>query len=443
MRVRRRSTSRSRSLVLLVAAFLVWTSITSVVTAAADKSFSASVSAGPLVAGAWYGAGARALGPITLTITNTSNQAQLGSANVTLPPGLTLTGAATSSSTGTATANLSTNTVELRTLGLQPRGSFVATVAAQVECAANHTAYVWTFQVKQANDFNGTPGNDLVQDAPVTSTIPGNCGLSFTKQPAHSEKSPTVITSQVFQPAGDAVTVSVVDAAGLLPVTWWVGTIGLDKGNDPTAGDVAVFTGGTAGSAVNGSRTFAPTIDISATGYTVIANATAGNAASQGIVSGLPSQSFNIVDVATICGSTGGCTARAGRGQKTEAVVDASPSGAAGDLVILSINDPTVTLTCRGYTASSDLVVFDVTKSDGAPSLRAKTATLTLQAVFVNKSASKYQVCFQGATGVPLLLPTCAAKTPVPPCVVSKALDKFKNLVIVVSAPAGDPKLNF
>ena len=86
------------------------------------------------------------------------------------------------------------------------------------------------------------------------------------------------------------------------------------------------------------------------------------------------------------------------------------------------------------------------------PSTRSKVTTLTLAAASVTKSASKYDVCYSsnlsfkdesGATVTTGLLPTCASKNPVPPCVVSKALDKFKNLVIVVSSPAGDPKLNF
>jgi len=41
-------------------------------------------------------------------------------------------------------------------------------------------------------------------------------------------------------------------------------------------------------------------------------------------------------------------------------------------------------------------------------------------------------------------LPACVNKTLEPsPCVVSKALDKFKKLVIVVSSPPGDPAGKF
>ena len=342
--------------------------------------------------------------------------------------------------------------IELRNLNLQPQGFVSVLVSTQVECAANHQAYEWAFQVKQANNFNGTPGNDLTGTNP-TSSITGTCQLTFSNQPAGSEKAPVVITSKIYDPFGAAVTVSVLDAEAVQTVSWWNGTISLAKGNDPTPGDVAALTGVLSGVAVSGSVTFTPSIDISATGYTVVANATPGDGAAQGTSTGLSSNTFNIVDDATICSASTKCSATAGVGQKTKAQVDASTTGGAGDLIILSINDPTVSLSCASYVATSDLIVFNVTDATGVtPSTRSKVTTLTLAAASVTKSASKYDVCYSsnlsfkdksGATVTTGLLPTCASKNPVPPCVVSKALDKFKNLVIVVSSPAGDPKLNF
>lgn len=429
--------ARPRAVVVLVAALLAWTSIATVASAAAEKSFSASLNPSSLVAGASYGVGPRT--PIILTISNTSNQAQLGSANVTLPAGVLLTGASVVPGTATAVGQV----IELRSLDLQPGTSAVVAVSAQIECAANHASYVWAFEVKQANDFNGTPGNNLLGTDPA-STVSGNCQLTFSKQPAHAEKTPTIITSKIYDPAGDVVTVSVVDGESVQTVSWWSGTISLAKGNDPTAGDIAALTGGLSAAAVGGSATFTPRIDLSATGYTVTANATPGNDASQGTSTGLASQAFNIVDDATICAASTGCEAIAGVGQKTQAKVQASSNGAAGDLVILSINDPAVSIDCAGYTETSDIVVFDVTDSGGinpAPN-RSKVTTLTLAAAFVTRSASKYQVCYNDGSGA-LLLPICSNRSPVPPCVVSRTLDRSKNLVIVVSSPPGDPGLKF
>lgn len=434
----RLSASRPRAVVVLIAALLAWTSITTVASAAAEKSFSASLNPSSLVAGASYGASPRT--PIILTILNTSNQARLGSANVTLPAGVLPTGASVVPGTATAVGQV----IELRNLDLQPGTSAVVAVSAQVECAANHASYVWAFQVKQANDFNGTPGNNLLGTNPA-SPVSGNCQLTFSKQPAHSEKTPTIITSKIYDPAGNVVTVSVVDGegVGVQTVSWWSGTISLAKGNDPTTGDVAALTGGLSAAAVGGSATFTPRIDVSATGYTVIASATPGDDASQGTSTSLASQPFNIVDDATICAASTGCEAVAGVGQKTQANVRASSNGAAGDLVILSINDPAVSIDCAGYAETSDIVVFNVTDSGGInPAPRSKVTTLTLAAAFVTRSASKYQVCYNDGSGA-LLLPICSNRSPVPPCVVSRALDRSKNLVIVVSSPPGDPGLKF
>ncbi|HET7168815.1 MAG TPA: hypothetical protein VFI69_06395 [Candidatus Limnocylindrales bacterium] len=439
-----------RTLASAVIAILIWTTLATAVVAAADKSFGATVQPAPLVAGASYGSGARAASFVTLTLTNTSGQASLGSANVTAPDGIVLTGA--SSSVGSAT--VVGNVIQLRTLGLAPSTSVVVSISARVECAANHASYTWAFTVKQANDFNGV-GNDLAQDAPVTSTISGACGITFSKQPAHSEKTPTAITSAIYAPTADPVTVSVRDAADVDVVPWWSGTIALTLGDDPTGGS-AVLAGGLSGSASGGSVTFAPTIDRSATGYSLIATATptAGSASAGTTAAGLESANFNIVDDAAVCTAGNSCSATAGVGQKTSAKVDAQASGgSAGDLVILSIADPTVTLDCAGYSESSDAVVYDVTTSNGTdPSNRPKVATMTLAAAFVTRAASKYDVCYSsnlpfttksGTTATTGLLPACANRNPQAPCVVSRTLDKQKNLVIVVSSPPGDPAARF
>jgi hypothetical protein len=239
-------------------------------------------------------------------------------------------------------------------------------------------------------------------------------------------------------------------------VTWWSGSITLSIGDDPSTG-TATLSGTITGSASGGSVTFAPKINLSATGYSLNATAapTAGSASAGTSTDAVESNNFNIVDDATICAAGNSCSASAGQGQKTLAKVDAAATGGStGDLVILSIADPTLTLQCGSYVAHSDIVKFDVTTSDGETSSgRAKQATLTLQAQFVTQAASKYDVCYNSPlpftdksgnqdvnTG---LLPTCAKKNPVLPCVVSKVLDKQKNLVIVLSAPPGDPKVNF
>ncbi len=442
MPVVRLPSATRRHVAVLIAALMAALTLTTVASAAADKSFHATVAPGPLVAGASYGVGGRPA--IILTITNTSNQAQLGSANVTVPAGILPTAVAVVPGTGEVAGQV----LELRSLDLQPLESAVVHVSAQVECASNQAPYTWGFAVKQANDFNGTPGNDLVQDAPVVNTVTGICGITYAAQPRHAEKAPVAITNAIYNPAGAPVAVSVLSGDGGQIVAWWSGTITLTIGDVP-AGASPILGGTLTGSAVNGVVTFAPTISASATGYSLdaTASATSGTASVGTSTAALESNNFNIVDDATICAASTACEATA-TGPTTVARVAASSNGLNGDLVILSINDPTVPPPdCAGYGATSELIVFNVTGADGqTPAVgRSKLTTLTLAAIFVTKSASKYQVCYEDdiAPLGPALLPTCVSRNPDPlvPCVKSKALDKAKNLVIVVYSPPGDPKL--
>ena len=231
----------------------------------------------------------------------------------------------------------------------------IVNVSAEVECASNHAPYTWAFKVKQANDFNGTPGNDLAQDAAVVNTVTGTCGIVFAAQPRHAEKAPVAITNAIYNPAGPPVSVSVRSGDGLQTVGWWSGTITLAIGDIP-AGASPTLGGTTTGPAINGVVTFAPTINASATGYSLVAaaSATAGTPSVGTTTNGLESNSFNIVDDAMICtASAEGCEALAGVGQRTQARVRAIGNGAAGDLVILSLNDPAESIECAGYTESS------------------------------------------------------------------------------------------
>jgi hypothetical protein len=441
---RARATRLHRILVPFVSGAILW-SLIATAAFAADKTFSATISPASLTAGASYGEGARAANRISLTIVNESNQARLGSANVTAPEGLTVT--ASSSSVGTnPNPVVGGSVIQLRNLDLGPGASVTVSISARVECASNHASYVWAFAVKQANDFNGT-GNDLAKvGAPTANTVTGNCGIVFSKQPKASEKDPTAITNAIYNPGGDPVTVTVMDGAGLDTVVWWSGTVSLSIGDDPSSG-VAVIGGTSSGSVSGGSVTLAPTINKAASGYSLLATASPAAGASSGTsTTAVESDNFNIVDDANACASSTTKCQSHSQGPKTDVVVEAGTGGAAGDVVILSLNDPSVSApNCGGgYVVSSELVVLNVTTSDGVtPSSRPKTATLMMSAQFVTQSASKYQVCYQGATGPAQFLAACANKNPVLPCIVSKTLDKFKNLVIVVAAPGGDPKVHF
>jgi hypothetical protein len=439
-----------QAMVPIAGASILWASVVSTAVAA-DKTFSSSVSPGPLVAGASYGAGARSASFVTLTLTNESTQARLGSANVTPPAGVVATAA--TSSVGTSPAPIVGGVIELRNLSLAPGASVSVSISARVECASNHSPYSWGFAVKQANDFNGT-GNDLAPVAPqAVNTVAGTCGIEFSKQPASSEDAPTIIRSEIYDPSSDPLTVTVRDAADVDTVTWWSGAINLSIGDNLSGGDPGLA--GTAGSGSNGVFTFAPTIDVSSSGYSLLATATptAGTPSVGTSTAAVESANFNIVDDAAICAANASCTVES-QGPKTKVEVEATAAGGEeGDLVILTINDPTLVLDCAGYTETSELVFVNVTESDGVTaSGRGFRASMTLPAAFVTKTASKYDVCFEsvipfttksGTVALKGLLPACVGKTPTPPCIETKIINKAKDLFIVIVVPPGDPKSNY
>jgi hypothetical protein len=442
---RARATRLHRMLVPLVSGVILWSLITTVAFAA-DKTFSASFGLNnqfaTFDAGGSYGVGSRAAIPLVLKNQPTS-QVQFGSANLTPPPGVIVR----SARIGTTVLDTSGGIIRARNLNLAAGAAVTVDVSAEVECQSNPdlTPYNWSIQAKQANDFNGT-GNDLVQVGTLTNTITGTCSLEFSEQPASAANAPVAITSKIYDdkiPPAKRVTVRVKAATGDETVTWWSGSISLGIGDNQSGGDPG-FTGGAAlvGSG-HGVYEFAPKISVTASGYSLIATASPDNSASEGTSSGLESSNFNIVDEATICGETTGCFVRT-NGPKTVAQVNADANGGvAGDVVILELS-PVVPIAqrCGTYVPTSDLVVFNVTKGDGTtPSNRPKTATLTIAAQFVTQSASKYQVCYQGATGAAQFLSACANKNPILPCILSKTIDKSGNLVVVVGAPGGDPKI--
>jgi hypothetical protein len=416
---------------------------------AADKQYSATVSPGALVAGASYGEGARSNSFVTLTLVNESNQARLGSANVTPPAGIAASAA--TSSVGTSPAPVVGGIIQLRNLDLAPGASVTVSITARVECASRG-AYTWSFDVKQANDFNGT-GNDLTPTGPTTNTVVGNCAVGWTTQPASSEDAPTLIRSEIYDPSSDPIAVTVRDGAGLDTVRWWSGAINLSIGDNLSGGDPGLS--GTAGTGSNGVFTFAPTIDVSSSGYSLLATATptTGTASVGTSTAAVESANFNIVDDAEICEANKACSVTS-KGPKSDVAVAASgTNGLDGDLVILTINDPTLVLDCAGYTETSDLVFVNITKADGVtPSDRAFRATITIPVQFVTKSsASKYDVCFEsviqfetksGTMALKGLLPACIGKTPTPPCIETKVIERDGDLFVAILVPPGDPKSN-
>src|SRR3954447_23041148 len=157
----------------MVAVLLACAAYPGTAAAAAGKPYSVNISPGSVAAGAQA--------TFSATFTNPAGaQQQLGSANLTVPAGLVPRSASVA---GPGTASVSGSTVLLRNLSLQPGNSVTVAVVADVACSP--ATVTWGVQAKQANGFNGPPGNDLtlVPPSSLTTAISGQCKLQFATQP--------------------------------------------------------------------------------------------------------------------------------------------------------------------------------------------------------------------------------------------------------------------
>jgi hypothetical protein len=145
----------------------------------------------------------------TVTITNQADPQHLGSANLTAPAGFTITGA-TLGGPGTILPPAGPSVLRLRNLDLAPGASIGIAVTATAPCDGG--TFTWGLQAKQANDFQGPPGNDFTTASVLTTTVSG-CRLVFLAQPAPVEVGEK-LTSSPFDPAGPPVTVAAVDDDG-------------------------------------------------------------------------------------------------------------------------------------------------------------------------------------------------------------------------------------
>jgi hypothetical protein len=171
-------------------------------------------------------------------------QQQLGSADLTVPPGFAPLSAAILAP-GVGSATLSGSTIQLRNLALQPGQSVTVQVRASVPCVQGASSS-WTVLAKQANDFNGPPGNTLVLD--VAGSVLSTPVAGFCKPcPANGECEPASVTtgSSVFTVQGHTapdpgqVTLSLgagpqIDCAGYSEVTAETTIFDVTGGRDKT-----------------------------------------------------------------------------------------------------------------------------------------------------------------------------------------------------------------
>jgi hypothetical protein len=359
------------ALALLAATLLVCVGAAEASAATTSKPYTVNVSP------ASVSAGARAT--FTATFANPSGQQQqLGSANLTAPGAFQVVSA---SIPGPATATVSGSTVQLRGVALQPGTSVAVTVVADVPCTPGSGS--WTVIAKQANDFSGSPGNNLslvAAGSSLTTTVTGGCTLRFATQPANA-RAGQAITGTAYTPAASPVGVEVVDGGGTrvttsgTPVTIALGA----------ASGVGTLSGTTTVNTAAGLATF-PGLAINAPGTYALA------ASSPGFTSAT-SVPFRIDTLAVVCLENTTCSGSLTT-STTTLDVTAPADSTAPDAGFLTMSfGAGVALDCAGYTEfSPDTALVALTAA------RTKTATLTISKqqmnLFPNNGASFLELCF-------------------------------------------------
>jgi hypothetical protein len=309
----------------------------------------------------------------TITLTNKTGTQQVGSANINVPPQLTIT---SEPMIGSIPVNRVGNQLQPRNLTLPPDASVTITVGLRMPCVG--TPDTWTVFAKQSNDFSGT-GNDLTllppPDSQLTTALTGSCKLRFRAQPALAREG-ELITSVPFSQSGAAVSVETLDATGSLTKSFngTVNVFSAAVGSDPGSN---VLGSGTAvdGVALIGGLRIAASGD-----YNLYARAT-------DITNSDPSSAFQIVDVANTC-VQGNCHAQVGNASLDGAVNQGS------GFALLTLNlgsDPLTSTGCQGYVPpNSNYYEFQLFQVNGT-----KVVALSYtKAEMKGRGPSSLEVCF-------------------------------------------------
>jgi hypothetical protein len=366
-------------------------------------------------------------GSFTATVTNQGPSQQIGSAEITPPPGFTVGTITSFSLPSPATATVSGGRVRLRTLGLGVGASASVTFDARVACTA--TAGTWTVVARKSPNFTSSSG-DPTLDAPnsqLSVDVTGQCHLAFATPPTDAQVD-TSITGQAFSPSGPPVTVNVLDGGDAVitgsaaPVT--LGVTPAPGGGVSGNGPVNASAGVAAFSAFQ--------IHTSGLGFGVVASTT-----EPGIAASAP-VTIGIWDFGVACPSSGDCV--------SPPIVEGTTTGQ------LTVGEGASTasmslgvegLDCPGYTEVSAVITFASTGGG------LKTVTITIPRSLGGDIRTR-QVCYSSPDGFvdkfgiargpdePGLLAPCVGPEQAP-CVVSKtAISTTK--VIVFRAPGGDPR---
>jgi hypothetical protein len=372
----------------------------------------------------------------TVAITNGSANQSLGSANVTAPAGITVTGASPS-----GVATVVGNVVELRNLAIAPGGSRSVSIQATAPCGGGSSA--WQVVAKQSNSFNGPPGNEFVLDTSASSlglTVVGSCHLNFFTQPADAVKGTAITTTPINTPQGGAIAVEVLDGNNQRMTSSAAAiTVAIGSGS-PNPAPGATLSGTTTQNAIAGVASFSNlAIDLHGD-YTL-------SATSPGVI-GASSGSFAIWDQASSCASGTTCSVSVSQAKNMSSQITSNTSTTGVLVASLGAGSLTCGDTFNHAPIATTFNAFGLTANG------AKTATVQIDKVIVqatpNNGVSSYRVCYEsptpftdraGNSGVTLgLLPDCSAVSNQAPCVQSITKTKAGDVLETLSLPAGDPR---
>lgn len=338
---------------------------------------------------------------ITATFTNEANTQQIGSANLFWPSGFNVVSASVlSPGTASVAANCALNgspagpCVQVRSLALAPGGSVTVTMSVATPTGHPGNSDAWQAEVKQANNFSGTPGNDFFLDSGTSQLftfLDGAASLAFVKQP-HNEILGSAIDGATDWFTGGAaastsVTVDVLAADGTV-VSGFAAPVTAAIAVNPGGGMLSGTNPQTASSGIaafNDLQVSAP-----ANGYEL--------SASSGTLSPATSAAFDAQGTFASCSGPGNSCHTDQAGSGGDASLAATVVSGSGLLLESANANNGAQLTCSGSTSIDPNTYTFLTTGDLVAS---KVATITMLGVTINGSVTKFlhaqQVCF-GAT---------------------------------------------
>ena len=364
---------------------------------------------------------------------------ELGSVRITVPAGLTISGASAAKGSTPLAVVIGSGTVSVDRVDLDHAGQ-TASVTIQTTVACGIAGpLTWGVEAHQTYSFGSSHAKVLLKDP--TSQLGSQvlaCSLAFASQPAGAGVG-DVISTVAGDPSAAPVVVQLRDGNGA-PAAQAGITVSLAIASGTGTSGASLGGASSGPSGPTGQVSFAPTIDRSGRGYALDASAGAG-------IDPATSGAFDIDDVAMVC--SGACSGSSQTGDTT-ATVSATTNGG-----LLTMSLGLDSIDCNNavnhyYLSTSEVLSFGVTPSAGR-----KTVIIELAAASVTKPFFKYEVCFSspntsfvnkyGATiaaGDPGILPSCknCGKPSGGPCVVARWKDSSGNVFVKFSVPMADPK---